>query len=168
VFCERIPLTQSVQALVGEACVDLLRAYQLELRAGPTWQESDEVLYSGVMSFVGDTLRGTCLLAAPESVILGAAPSGAAARDWIGELANQLVGRLKAKLLGRGARIALSTPVVLRGVRLCPLPRTGVAPMAFESDRGRLFVWVEVEARDDVDLREPHTPVAAEGDLLVF
>lgn len=167
-FSERLPLTQSIQALVGDACVDLLRAYQLELRAGSTWQETDEPLYSGVMSFVGDTLRGTCLLAAPEAVVLAAAPPGAGARDWVGELANQLVGRLKAKLLARGASIALSTPVVLRGVRLCPLPRSGAEPMAFESSRGRLLVWVEVEARDEVDLREQHAPVAAEGELLVF
>ena len=167
-FRERLPLTQSVQALVGAACGELLRAYELELHATSTWHESDEALYSGVMSFVGDTLRGTCLLAAPEAVVLAAAPRGAAARDWVGELANQLVGRLKAKLLARGASIALSTPIVLRGVRLCPLPRTGVAPLAFDCSQGRLLVWVEVEAEDDVELREQHAPVAVEGELLVF
>jgi hypothetical protein len=77
-------------------------------------------LFSGVMGFVGDSVRGTCLLAAPEGTIRAAAPHAAAARDWIGELANQLVGRLKAKLMARGGTIALSTPVVLRGVKLSP------------------------------------------------
>ena len=84
------------------------------------------------------------------------------------ELANQLVGRLKAKLLARGATIALSTPVVLRGVRLSPLPRTDVDPVVFESTSGKVLVWLEVEIETDFQLGEERALKASEGELLVF
>lgn len=167
-FSERPPLSQSVQELAGDACVELLRAYRLTAVPAVEWLESDESLYSGVMSFVGDTLRGTCLFAAPEAVVRAAAPAAAQPRDWVGELANQLVGRVKAKLLTRGASIALSTPVVLCGIRLCPLPRSGLEPLSFLTPHGRVVVWLEVEAEDGFTLSGEGIAVAAEGELLVF
>jgi hypothetical protein len=117
---------------------------------------------------VGDSVRGTCLLAAPQGTVEAAAPRSAGARDWVGELANQLVGRLKAKLMARGATIALSTPVVLRGVKLSPLPRTDVAPVVFESTAGKVLVWLEVEIEDGFQLGEERALKASEGELLVF
>jgi CheY-specific phosphatase CheX len=167
-FVERSETTRAIQALAGAACTELMQAYGVELRPTLGWVESDEVMFSGVMGFVGASVRGTCLLAAPQGTVEAAAPKGAAARDWVGELANQLVGRLKAKLMARGATIALSTPVVLRGVKLSPLPRTDVAPVVFESTAGRVLVWLEVEIENDFQLGEERALKASEGELLVF
>jgi CheY-specific phosphatase CheX len=167
-FVERSETTRAIQALAGSACVELMQAYNVTLTPTTGWGESDEVMFSGVMGFVGDSVRGTCLLAAPEGTVQAAAPKDAAARDWVGELANQLVGRLKAKLMARGATIALSTPVVLRGVKLSPLPRTDVDPVVFESQSGKVLVWLEVEIEDDFQLGEERALKASEGELLVF
>ncbi len=167
-FVERSETTRAIQALAGQACVELLQAYSVPLTPAQGWAESDEVMFSGVMGFVGDRVRGTCLLAAPQGTVQAAAPKDAGARDWVGELANQLVGRLKAKLMARGATIALSTPVVLRGVRLSPLPRTDVDPVVFQSPSGKVLVWLEVEIEDDFQLGEERPLSASEGELLVF
>lgn len=167
-FVERSETTRAIQALAGAACVELMQAYNVELKSAPSWSESDDVMFSGVMSFVGDSVRGTCLLAAPQGTVIAAAPRQASARDWVGELANQLVGRLKAKLMARGATIALSTPVVLRGVRLSPLPRTDVEPVVFQSPAGKVLVWLEVEVEADFQLGEERRPSVSEGELLVF
>lgn len=167
-FVERSETTRAIQGLAGSACIELMNAYGVELRPTQGWAESDEVMYSGVMGFVGESVRGTCLLAAPHGTVLAAAPQAASARDWVGELANQLVGRLKAKLMARGATIALSTPVVLRGVKLSPLPRTDVDPVVFESTAGKVLVWLEVEIENDFQLGEERALSAAEGELLVF
>jgi CheY-specific phosphatase CheX len=167
-FVERSATTRAIQALAGAACTELMHAYGVELQPALGWVESDEVMFSGVMGFVGDSVRGTCLLAAPQGTVEAAAPKGAGARDWVGELANQLAGRLKAKLLARGATIALSTPVVLRGVKLSPLPRTDVAPVVFESSAGKVLVWLEVEIENDFQLGEERALKASEGELLVF
>lgn len=167
-FIERSETTRAIQSLAGSACVELMQAYGVQLVPAAGWVESDEVMFSGVMGFVGDSVRGTCLLAAPQGTVEAAAPEDAAARDWVGELANQLVGRLKAKLMARGATIALSTPVVLRGVKLSPLPRTGVEPVVFESPSGKVLVWLEVEIENDFKLGEERALKASEGELLVF
>ena len=167
-FVERSETTRAIQALAGAACIELMQAYGVQLSPTEGWVESDEVMYSGVMGFVGDRVRGTCLLAAPQGTVQAAAPKDAGARDWVGELSNQLVGRLKAKLMARGATIALSTPVVLRGVKLSPLPRTDVAPVVFESTAGKVLVWLEVEIEDDFQLGEERALKASEGELLVF
>jgi CheY-specific phosphatase CheX len=168
-FVERAEATEKIQALAAEACVELLQAYDVALSPDEhAWAETDEVMFSGVMGFVGEKVRGTCLFAAPQATVLAAAPSNAAPRDWVGELTNQLVGRLKSKLLARGATISLSTPVVLSGVRLSPMPRTGVHPVAFRSATGRVLVWLEVEVEGDFALQPPQPMDATEGDLLVF
>lgn len=167
-FVERSETTRAIQALAGSACIELMQAYGVQLQATEGWTESDDVMFSGVMGFVGDRVRGTCLLAAPQATVEAAAPKDAGARDWVGELSNQLVGRLKAKLMARGATIALSTPVVLRGVRLSPLPRTDVDPVVFDSPAGRVLVWLEVEIEDDFQLGEERALKASEGELLVF
>jgi len=167
-FVERLETTRTIQSMAGAACTELMQAYGVELVPSEGWPETDEVMLSGVMGFVGDSVRGTCVLAAPQATVEAAAPTNAAARDWVGELANQLVGRLKAKLMARGATIALSTPVVLRGVRLSPMPRTDVAPVVFESRTGRVLVWLEVEIENDFQLGEQRALAANEGELLVF
>ena len=167
-FVERSETTRAIQALAGAACTELMQAYGVQLNPTLGWGESDEVMFSGVMGFVGESVRGTCLLAAPQGTVEAAAPKDAGARDWVGELANQLVGRLKAKLMARGATIALSTPVVLRGVKLSPLPRTDVEPVVFESTAGKVLVWLEVEIDDGFQLGEERALKASEGELLVF
>jgi CheY-specific phosphatase CheX len=148
--------------------MELMQAYGVPLTPAASWGDSDETVFSGVMGFVGDSVRGSCLLAAPLGAIEAAAPKGAAARDWVGELANQLVGRLKVKLMQRGATIALSTPVALCGVKLSPLPRTEVEPVVFESPSGKVMVWLEVEIEDGFQLGEERLLKANEGELLVF
>jgi CheY-specific phosphatase CheX len=168
-FVERLETTRAIQDMAAAACTELMDAYGVRLAPSQGgWPESEDVMFSGVMGFVGESVRGTCLLAAAQATVEAAAPKNAAARDWVGELANQLVGRLKAKLMARGATIALSTPVVLRGVKLSPLPRTDVAPVVFESVAGRVLVWLEVEIKDDFQFGEQRALAASEGELLVF
>jgi hypothetical protein len=168
-FMERSGATATMQEMAGEACSELMAAYGLHLTPSQAgWSESEEVLFSGVMGFVGDSVRGSCLLTAPEAAVLAAGPRSAPVRDWIGELANQLVGRLKTKLMARGVTIALTTPVVLKGVRLSPLPRTDAEPRVFDSAAGRVLVWVEVEVTSAFEFGLDRELGAGEGDLLVF
>jgi CheY-specific phosphatase CheX len=168
-FVERSDATQRIQAMAASAAAELLDAYGVKL-SDPVevWEESDEVLFSGVMGFIGDRVRGTLLLAAPKDTILATAPEDARPRDWVGELANQLVGRLKSKLMAHGVTVALSTPVVLSGVRLSPLPRSEVLPSVFETPTGRILVWLEVEVDPEFTLGSLRPLRAAEGEFLVF
>ena len=168
-FVERPELTAELHELARAACIELLRAYGVELTLSPDeWTESDEITLSGVMGFVGPKVRGTCLFAASREVLTAAAPPSAKLRDWVGELANQLVGRIKSKLIARGATISLSTPVVLSGVRWSPLPRTSGRPVLFSADAGILLVWLEAEIDSDFEFQPVTELLANEGEFLVF
>jgi hypothetical protein len=166
---ERADVTAEIRRLAAEAGVELFRAYGVELALAPEgWVETDDLLLSGVMGFVEEHLSGTCVLAAPKDALMATAPEGARPRDWVGELTNQLVGRLKAKLMGLGLTVAVSTPVVLAGLKLSPLPRGDASPSVYASPSGRVLVWLEVEVDPAFVWGTPEESLAAEGDLLVF
>jgi CheY-specific phosphatase CheX len=88
----------------------------------------------------------------------------------VGELTNQLIGRIKNRLLRRGVEVYITTPVVLRGRQLA-LDADGAipTPMFFAGARGGVAVWIDTDADgevtfcDDVEL-----DVAEEGSALLF
>ena len=90
-------------------------------------------------------------------------------RDWVGELTNQLVGRLKSKLLARGIEIALTTPIVLSGVRLKPLPRGRLEPAVMHAKSGPILIWTEVESDADFAFGAEQPGLTGhEGAVLLF
>ncbi len=166
-------LAVDIGSLGSSACVELFDAYGVEL--GPArLLEADfgrvgARVMSGVIGFVGKNVRGSCLLASNDAPLEASCPPGGQLRDWVGELANQLVGRLKRKLLARGVTVALTTPIVFSGVRVEPLPRGRLEPTVFSSDHGSVMVWVEVEVDQAFSLgAEPAHEDPGEGALLLF
>lgn len=170
-FEENDSLGVRVGSLAANACIELFGAYGVELSpAGNRWELSDDPVLSGVMGFVGARLRGTCLLASAAGPLAAACPEGGRVRDWIGELTNQLVGRLKTKLLARGIEVALTTPIILSGARLQPVPRGALLPTVLSSNSGLVLVWIEAEAAGAVEFgsEHPQHPSSGEGDILLF
>ncbi|HET7539518.1 MAG TPA: chemotaxis protein CheX [Polyangiaceae bacterium] len=170
-FRENDRLAHEIADLTGECCVDLFAAYGVNLLSAKTAEfiVSDEVLLSGVIGFVGPTLRGTCLLVGNRSPIELSSPQKEHTRDWVGELTNQLVGRLKRKFLGFGLEVALTTPVVLSGLHLRPMPRGKLLPRVFSTESGSIMVWVEVECEPGFELGPAISDsTSAEGEVLMF
>lgn len=163
-------LATHVSDLTASCCMDLFAAYGVTL--SPTsadFIDSDEVLMSGVIGFVGAQLRGTCLLVSNRSPIELSSPQKDHTRDWVGELTNQLVGRLKRKFLGFGLEVALTTPVVLSGLHLRPVPRRALTPRIFSTESGSIMVWVEVEAEPGFEFGPALSDQSSEeGDVLMF
>ena len=161
----------SIGALGASACVELFGAYGVELsRGSKDWGSSEERLLSGSVGFVGRRVRGTCLLAAAVPPLeLSCPQQGGPLRDWVGELANQFVGRLKSKLLARGVEIFVTTPIVLSGIRIQPLPRGKAEPFVFTSSAGDVLAWVEVETEEAFVLgSEQPESTNGEGDVIVL
>jgi hypothetical protein len=161
-----------IGSLGSSACVELFDAYGVSLQplSGETgFRASDECIMSGVIGFVGKNVRGTCLLAGNDAPLEASCPPGGQLRDWVGELANQLVGRLKRKLLARGVEVALTTPLVLSGVRLQPLPRGRLTPSVLRASQGDVLVWIEVDVDQGFSLGDEFThDAAAEGAVVLF
>ena len=125
--------------------------------------------FGAAIGFTGDRLKGALVLSLGRRSLVASMPEGSRESDeiladWAGELANQLLGRLKNGLWASGLEIALGTPVTFVGVNLehfspdpMVLRRTGCLV-----ETGRVVVELEMDCAADIELGEP----SARGDGL--
>lgn len=168
---EDIELTKRVAAMTADACKELFGAYGVALEpATGEWHADQERMLCGVIGFVGSGVRGSCVLAGHDTPILKSCPEGDQVRDWVGELTNQLAGRIKSRFLKHNIEIGLSTPVGLSGVALQPLPRNELRPICFSALGGTVLVWVEVDADPKFAFGAAGSGEAgrAEGEIVLF
>jgi hypothetical protein len=159
-----------VTNMAAQAWLDLMLAYGVEFTSATDddWvARSEEVAYFGIVGFGGQGLRATCLLGAEQRLVEASSRTSGRPRDWIAELANQLIGRVKMKLLARGVNVTMTIPLALSGVQITPLPRFGLAPLAFASDRGAALICLEIETDVNLTLSSEH-PLGVEPGDLVF
>jgi CheY-specific phosphatase CheX len=133
---------------------------------------------AGVIGFCAEQLSGTVVVTTTEEVVLSTLPEGVSSphsSDWLGELSNQLLGRLKNQLSEFGVVVQVSTPVVLVGPRLRVFGSAldGVRVYKFElaaSEARPVTVMVELRAKDDLILERVANQVAnaLEGTELFF
>jgi len=159
-----------VESIADEACTGLFEAYGVPLRRCDfEAAAAKELLWSSVVGFTGPGIRGACILAATEQPLHQSLPISGSLRDWIAELCNQLTGRIKNRLGAHGAEVYVTTPVVLRGEHLAPLPRRETPPHLFSSEGGTVLLWLDVETEPTFTLRSPPEPlVVSEGEALLF
>ncbi len=129
--------------------------------------DADEPPFATLVRFGEERVWGSSLLIADGTSVLDlCAVAHADPSDWLGELNNQLVGRLKNRLLRRSVCLQLSPPVPVVGfIR----DRRAVVGWELEWAGGRLTgclgltvaAGVVFETDDAVD-------VAAEGTLCLF
>ncbi|MCB9753366.1 MAG: chemotaxis protein CheX [Myxococcales bacterium] len=130
-------------------------------RAGDGAEEPEGGLVS-VIGFSGDRVRGVLGVTAPPEAIAATHPLAGtepALRDeqlydWVAELANQLLGRIKGGLMDYGVTLWLASPVVLRGVsvRIVPRPEEGVKKFSLRGRAGDLCVWVDFQFDEALEL----------------
>lgn len=137
------------EEIAGRSCRELFGQYGVTLNSVDEEAQpiSPKFLFCSVISFSGRRLRGTLVLAMTEDLPAKTSPLGTAVptRDWVGELSNQLLGRVKIELLRHGVEISLNLPAVLRGEHLAPLPRRALKPVKFAASTGAVAIWIEVE-----------------------
>jgi hypothetical protein len=80
--------------------------------------------------------------------------------DWIGELGNQVLGRVKERLLGRGLDVAVESleTVVARDADVGTLDPDRTVGHALTSPDGHLLAWFEVAADAPLSLGAPDSP----------
>lgn len=171
----RNPNNQPLDDLVFDCCRELFDAYslQVEPRDREHFPATEQLAMCGVMGFGGKEMRGALVLATTKEPLESTNPGRVdSQRDWVCELANQLMGRVKNRLLGAGVEIHLATPAGLSGDNLCPSPRMLRAPQVFAAASGFVCVWIDCEFAKNFELG-PITPQAAagaltEGEALLF
>jgi CheY-specific phosphatase CheX len=170
------------ERVAAAACEDLFGRYGLTVLRAPDdgAPVSPDFFLCSVIGFTGRDLRGTLVLALTEELsglsnptsgtTAGGPTNAMAQRDWVGELSNQLLGRIKIELLRSGVEIYLNLPAMLLGQHLAPLPRAQLKPLKFALGKGAAAVWIEIEARPGFKIQAPsgEDQPAAAGETLMF
>ncbi|MDP3157439.1 MAG: chemotaxis protein CheX [Archangium sp.] len=159
-----------IRPLASAACIELFESYGISMSQSTQRSvKPSGYLLCGAMGFVGPQLKGSILFAGTQEPLRQVAGPNPL-RDWVAELTNQMVGRLKTKLLRVGVEIYLTTPVVLRGEHIVPLPDNCPEPLFFADEQGStLCVWLDLEPAPGLEFA--HTPNAdalGEGEELMF
>jgi hypothetical protein len=171
----RNPDNRPIDDVVFDCCRDLFSAYSLDVspRDRSDFPATEELAVCGVMGFGGKSMRGALVLATTREPLERTNPGGLGSqRDWVCELANQLMGRVKNRLLSLGVEILLATPAGLSGDNLSLTPTKLRAPQVFAADKGFVCVWIDCEYADGFELPATPSPdieaAVAEGETLLF
>ena len=166
-----------IEGFAEKACLGLFAQHGISIAKRCEIVPSKAAKYVGLIGFTGDLMRGTLLLSIGDESLEASLPEGItvsaeSSRDWISELSNQLLGRIKNLLLRRGAEVYLTMPLVLRGEHLSPLPRKHCNRVCFDSPTGQIQVWVDCEYAEGYLIPDEDLPGAgdlpSEGDTLLF
>ena len=174
---DSIAAVSLVDGLVQDATRALFATYgvKFDLDGTQVAKILKSVEFLGMIGFSSHSLSGSLLLALPLNVLERSLPTpGGSPADWCGELANQLLGRLKNQLLKYEVVINPSLPVVVSGEGMC-LPastRQITRYFSFSSECGKIFVRLEMAISSALELErqdDRHREGSIdEGELLLF
>ncbi len=161
-----------------ESVTGLFEAYDVPISEVST-QEADTASHNMVsmIGFTSPNLRGSISIFTHASVVRATAPGLAghtAVRDWLAELANQLLGRFKNRMLRYDIVLDMSTPVVVSGQTTLQLLRKANSSTCahFKTAAGTIAVHMASEIDEDFEICESaasvDSDVMSEGELMLF
>lgn len=162
-------LIECSQALFEHYGVRLERVRNAEV--AEIWDE--HLSLAGVIGFTSEAMRGSLVLAVGKRPLSLIEAEERHHRDWIQELSNQLLGRVKNRLLPFGIDLKMTTPLSLRATHLTLEPCISTSsPLLFRtSDGGALCVLLDAEHDPEFELSKSEAADKAcldEGSLLLF
>jgi CheY-specific phosphatase CheX len=172
-----------INTMLVECATALMGAFGTTVVHNPG-RETFPSLQDGILAIIGfggDQIRGSLVLSASRGILTSSCPventEGVAAsdilQDWGGELANQLLGRLKSRLLAHNVTILLGTPTTVSGLdlRVRTLPgEVQFTPLWLYAGNDWLVVRLNAVATGEVGLSDSPDAgtTAKEGDILLF
>ena len=171
-----VQLEDLIEQCAIEAAVGLFNSYSVGLECADATDSAvvSDIDLCGIVGFVGREISGTMLLAATREPLAASNQVAVRQRDWMAELANQLFGRIKNRLLRRGLHLLGAPPAVIGGDHLVALTgRSECQPIVLRSPGGgRVCVWLDYVIRDDLPFAlsdgEPGARIPNEGEILLF
>lgn len=167
----------TLDALIDDAAMELLRSRGVD--AQPTRRAFHDDTLLAFIGFTSDVLAGSLLVAADVTLCerLGDVNASGddldlALCDVAGEAANQLMGRLKNRLVRYGLTLHLSTPRAIRCTRFKLATRSGPWHRAryVSCPSGSMGIWFAATSPSEFRLvhRDDTPECALEGELMLF
>jgi chemotaxis protein CheX len=165
---------ETFDSIVTTATVELFASSGVTIVPAAATPSLDRV---AVIGFGGGGLRGSLGLGVStgllERIALpGREPGTRLHDDWLSEMSNQLLGRVKNRLLRHGVTIAIALPMVLRGLRVELVGASKeLWAYPFDSEGGSLCVWLDVLTDPEFTLAptsDEGLDIPSEGELILF
>ena len=156
-----------------EACADFK---VVSTGAAPAAPGAVEV--AAVLGYTGEQAKGSIVVTTTRHVVdrshpnhgMGMPVTEADLVDWAGEMANQMLGRIKNQLVVRGVSFNMATPTAVLGksIEIRP-PKDGyTVEVTVTGKVGTIAVHFLTVLGAAVDLNAPGQKVAGEGDSFLF
>lgn len=167
--------------IIIDAAVELFAAYRVMLEEGYLDDSPTIDVYAATIGYTSQQLKGALIITLYKELVIHSLPPQFAEKtvdssmvaDWTGELANQLLGRIKAKMVPFGVEIILSTPVVFKGqgLNLYPQQADVTRTHGFGHGTGALKVVFQAKLLPDFELQVSLVQPAqglGEGEVSLF
>jgi CheY-specific phosphatase CheX len=170
----------TLDKVICESLVGLFAVNGVNLDAKASDAEGPEHTLAASIGFAGERLRGVLVLTAGRDLVAASRPTqfqhllsvDAELCDWMGELANQLLGRIKNRLLRYGIDFEMSIPAVVQGRHLKrALPDASLSrQMCFSHAMGSVCLCFDARADNLAALMAapPAVESMAEGEVMLF
>ena len=169
---------EAIHEMLIQACIELFQQSGISIKCGTRPISSAEIC--SVITGSGNGLTVKAFIQPDKEILTAGHPykqSGVSqneAEDWCRELNNQLMGRLKTKLLERSCVINLGLPVLIAGheISAAKTPEAIVLTQTFETEFGSMKLSNHMQCDSDFILLDK--PAAAihdamhEGDIFLF
>lgn len=146
--------TDTCLKLLEESCLTLFSVYGVETleRVSKPQNPENQEIFLGFIGFTHANMRGALAITTTQE-LLGETAHGASPKDWIGELANQLLGRFKNKLLSYDVVLRVSTPIAMSGCSLSIASEPEhLYKLYYETPFGMLHVHLDLDMNPNFEL----------------
>jgi len=170
----------TLDKVICESLIGLFAGNGVVLDATAQNAEALDYTLAASIGFAGESIRGMLVLTADRPLVSASLPPEVQSRvptdaslcDWIGELANQLLGRIKNRLLRYGVDFEMSIPSVVQGRNLKrALPDGSLSrKMAFTHASGTVSLCFEARAENLAKMlaETPALESLTEGEVMLF
>jgi len=171
---ELTPVKEHPQfALIVERCTqDLFEAHGIEVTRQAAGPDEFRQGSCGIVRIAGKHCELTLLLMCHRGLLRRTHPGRVLMRDWVGELANQLAGRIKHGLWNHGAgSVYQTTPAVVdaKHIRMDAEGPSSMAPLHFVANHYPAVVLVDGFLDGALSLKPQDVePYIAEGGLVML
>lgn len=156
-----------------EAAQELLEHYNVEIdNSNP---RSSVIELVATLGFGADGVAGAIALCTSMRCAryLVKTIEGRNEHDWLGELANQLLGRLKRRCRSHGVTFAIGVPVLFTGERITmarSLDLNRSLQLVFQTPEGILEAWLDFKTSANLEFfPDPvKNDAPSEGEILLF